>query len=44
VVIGDRFSVVVTGSAASIDELKQAAASINVSGLEALKNEGVTAN
>jgi hypothetical protein len=44
VVVGDRFSVVVTGGAASIDELKQAAASINVSGLEALKNEGVTAN
>jgi hypothetical protein len=44
VVVGDRFSVVVTGSAGSIDELKQAAASINVSGLEALKNEGVTAN
>jgi Yip1 domain len=44
VVIGDRFSVVVAGNAANIDELKQAAASINVSGLEALKNEGVSAN
>jgi hypothetical protein len=36
--------VVTAGNAASIDELKQAAASINVGGLEALKNEGVTAN
>lgn len=44
VVIGDRFCVVVAGNASGIDELKQAAASINVSGLEALKNEGVSAN
>jgi hypothetical protein len=43
-VIGDRFCVVVAGNASGIDELKQAAASINVSGLEALKNEGVSAN
>jgi hypothetical protein len=44
VVIADRFSVAVTGNAASIDELKQAAASIDVSGLAALKNDGVSAN
>ena len=44
VVIGDRFSVDVSGNAASIDELKQAASSIDASGLEALKNVGVSAN
>ncbi|HXR18440.1 MAG TPA: Yip1 family protein [Steroidobacteraceae bacterium] len=43
VVIADRFSVVVTGNGSSIDDLKQAAASVNASGLQALKNEGVTA-
>jgi hypothetical protein len=34
----------VSGSASSIDDLKAAAASVNVSGLAALKNEGVSSN
>jgi hypothetical protein len=41
VIVGDRFSVTVSGKAASMDELKAALASINLSGLAALKNEGV---
>jgi Yip1 domain len=44
VVVGDRFSVRVSGNAASIDELKAAVASVNLTGLEALKNEGVHPN
>jgi hypothetical protein len=44
VVVGDRFSVDVSGSAASIDELKAAVASIDLAGLEALKNQGVQPN
>ena len=44
VVVGDRFSVDVSGSASSIDELKAAVASVNLAGLEALKNQGVQAN
>jgi Yip1 domain len=44
VVVGERFSVNVSGSAASIDELKAAVASINLAGLEALKNQGVQGN
>lgn len=44
VVVADRFSVVVSGSAPSIDDLKSAVTSINVSGLAALKNEGVSSN
>ncbi len=44
VVVGDRFSVKVSGNAASIDELKAAVASVNLAGLEALKNQGVQAN
>jgi hypothetical protein len=44
VVVGDRFSVNVSGSAASIDELKAAVASVNLAGLEALKNQGVQSN
>jgi hypothetical protein len=44
VVVGDRFTVDVSGSAASIDELKAAVASINLAGLEALKNQGVQPN
>jgi Yip1 domain len=44
VVVGDRFTVDVSGSAASIDELKAAVASINLAGLESLKNQGVQAN
>jgi len=44
VVVGDRFSVKVSGNAASIDELKAATGSIDLSGLAALKSEGVQAN
>ena len=44
VIVGDRFSVNVSGKAASMDELKAALASINLSGLAALKNEGVQPN
>jgi len=44
VVIADRFTVKVSGVAANIDALKSAAASVDMSGLEALKNEGVQAN
>jgi hypothetical protein len=44
VVIADRFSVDVRGNAASIDELKQAVASVDASGLAALKDVGVAAN
>jgi hypothetical protein len=42
-VVGDRFSVQVSGSAGNIDELKSALMSLNLAGLEALKNEGVQA-
>ena len=41
VIVGDRFSVTVSGNAGSMDELKAVLASINLSGLAALKNEGV---
>jgi hypothetical protein len=44
VVVADRFSVVVSGSAPSIDDLKSAVTSINVGGLAALKNEGISSN
>ena len=44
VVVGDRFSVSVSGNAANIDELKAAVANINLAGLAALKSEGVQAN
>ncbi|MGA2562391.1 MAG: Yip1 family protein [Steroidobacteraceae bacterium] len=44
VVIADRFTVKVSGSAPNIDALKQAAASVDTNGLAALKNEGVQAN
>jgi hypothetical protein len=44
VIVGDRFSVDVSGGAASSDELKAAVASVNLAGLEALKNQGVPAN
>jgi hypothetical protein len=44
VVVADRFSVVVSGNAPSIDELKAAVASVNVGGLASLKNEGVSSN
>jgi hypothetical protein len=41
IVLGDRFSVKVNGNADSIDQLKAAVGSINLAGLEALKNQGV---
>jgi hypothetical protein len=44
VIVGERFSVTVSGSAANIDELKGAIGNINLAGLEALKNEGVQPN
>jgi len=44
VVVGDRYTVKVSGNAASIDELKAAVASINLAGLDALKNQGVAPN
>jgi hypothetical protein len=44
VVVGDRFSVIAQGNADKIDDLKSDVAAINLSGLEALKNEGVPPN
>ena len=44
VVLGDRFTVQVNGDAASIDDLKAALTDVDLSALEALKNEGVKAN
>ena len=44
VVVADRFSIDVSGSASSINDLKAAAASVDASGLAALKNEGVSSN
>jgi hypothetical protein len=44
VVIADRFTVKVSGSAPSIDILKHAIATIDTGGLAALRNEGVQAN
>lgn len=41
-VIGDRFSVEVKGHADSMDDLKHAVASVDLSGLAALKNHGVS--
>jgi len=41
VVVADRFTVQVSGNAASIDDLKRAASSIDMGGLAALKGEGV---
>jgi hypothetical protein len=40
-VLGDRFTVMVSGEAGSIDELKSALTQVDLSGLEALKDEGV---
>lgn len=40
-VLGDRFTVEVNGTAGSLNELKAAAAALDLKGLEALKNEGV---
>jgi hypothetical protein len=44
IVIANRFTVKVSGSAANIDVLKSAVASVNTNGLAALKNEGVQPN
>ena len=44
VTVAERFSVNAKGSANSIDDLKSAVASINLSGLEALKDQGVQKN
>ncbi len=41
IVLGDRFTVKVSGNAASIDALKAAAGTLDLAGLEALKGEGV---
>jgi hypothetical protein len=41
VIVGDRFSVTVSGNVANIDELKGAVANVNLAGLAELKNEGV---
>jgi hypothetical protein len=41
IVLGERFSVKVSGNADSINDLKAAVASVNLAGLEALKNQGV---
>ena len=44
VVVADRFSVTAQGGADRIDDLKSDVASINLPGLEALRNEGVQPN
>lgn len=41
-ILADRFSVKVSGQAANIDALKEAARDIDLAGLAALKDEGVT--
>ncbi len=41
VILGDRFAVKLSGNADSVDQLKAAVASINLAGLEALKDVGV---
>jgi hypothetical protein len=43
-VLGERFSVKVSGEASSITELKAAVTSLDLAGLEALKNDGVKQN
>jgi len=43
-IVGQRFAVSVSGSAENIDELRAAVASLDLAGLEALKNQGVQAN
>ena len=42
IVLGDRFTVKVNGNVDSVDQLKGAVGSLNLAGLEALKNQGVT--
>ncbi|WP_395684050.1 Yip1 family protein [Dokdonella sp.] len=41
IVLGDRFTVKLSGQAGSIDELKGAVGTLNLAGLEALKAQGV---
>ncbi|MFI4969105.1 MAG: Yip1 family protein [Lysobacterales bacterium] len=41
IMLGNRFSVKVSGNADSADQLKAAVASLNLAGLEALKDQGV---
>ena len=41
IVLGERFMAKVSGSATSLDQLKAAVGSLNLAGLEALKNDGV---
>ncbi len=40
-VLGERFSVKISGSADNIDDIRKTLGSLDLSGLEALKNEGV---
>jgi hypothetical protein len=44
VVVGQRFTVKAHGAAGSVDDLKQAVASVDLDRLEALREEGVTRN
>ena len=44
VVVGQRFTAKASGSAGSIDALKQAVASVDLARLESLRNEGATAH
>jgi len=44
VIVGDRFSVTVSGNAANIDDLRRAVGNVNLTSLAALKNEGVQPN
>jgi hypothetical protein len=44
IVLGDRFTVKVDGQADSVDELKAALGELNLRALEALKDEGTSAN
>jgi hypothetical protein len=44
VIVGNRFSVSVSGNAADINDLKTAVSGVNLSGLAALQNAGVQAN
>lgn len=41
IILGDRFTVEVSGTVDSVDQLKSAVASLDLAGLEALKNQGV---
>jgi hypothetical protein len=43
IVLGQRFAVKVSGTAASIDQIKAAVAGLDLAGLEALKDKGVKA-